>query len=542
MATYTIGVDFGTDSVRALVVDCANGDEIASSVFVYPRWAAGEFCDAASSRFRQHPLDYLEGLEASIRGALEAAPRGTAEAVRGISVDTTGSTPCPADEAGRPLALSKAFEDDPDAMFFLWKDHTSVAEAAEINAHARSWPAGDYTRFSGGVYSSEWYWSKILRATRANSKVANAAKSWVEHCDWMPAVLAGVEARVPRGRCSSGHKALWHASWGGYPPATFFAALDPRLGALRDSLPPETLTADRAVGGLCAEWAKRLGLREGIAIGSGAFDAHMGAVGVGVKPGWLIRIMGTSTCDIMASEPAALGGKAVRGICGQVDGSVLPGLVGLEAGQSAFGDLYAWFRDLLAWAPGDKAKEGKDRREWLLKRLDEAAESSPIDEGNPVFVDWLNGRRTPDADQGLKGALLGLSLGIDAPRLYRAIVEGSAFGSKAIVERFRAEGVHIDGIIGTGGVAKKSAFAMQVLSDVLEMPIRVAGSVQGCARGAAIFASVAAGVHPSVEAARDAMASPVEREYLPNASRAKAYRALYRRYLEAGAFIEGGKR
>jgi len=544
VADYTIGVDYGTDSVRALVVDCADGAEVSSSVFAYPRWAAGKYCDPSANRFRQHPLDYVEGLEAAVKGALAAAPAGTAASVRGLSVDTTGSTPCAVDASGRPLSLDPAFAEDPDAMFILWKDHMAVAEAEEINARCRDWGGEDLTRYEGGVYSSEWYWAKILRAVRANPKVGGAAAAWIEHCDWIPALLAGVDraAAIPRSRCAAGHKALWHRSWGGPPPAEFLAKLDPALVRVGAGMPVETVTADVPVGGLSAEWAARLGLPKGVPVGAGAFDAHMGAVGAGVKPGWLIRIMGTSTCDVMVADSAALGDKQVKGICGQVDGSVLPGFTGLEAGQSAYGDLFAWFRGLLLWSASLSGADPARLKDRILPALEEEARKTPISASNPVFVDWLNGRRTPNADQSLKGAFTGLSLGTDAPRLYRSVVEGASFGAKAIIESFSSQGVAIRGIIGTGGVAKKSSFAMQTMSDVLEMPIRVAASEQCCALGAAIFASAASGVHKSVEAARDAMASPAEREYAPNPANAAAYRELYRRYLAAGAFVEGRSR
>jgi L-ribulokinase len=540
MSDLVIGVDYGTDSVRAVITDCSNGEEIASSVFAYPRWARGEFCDPSANRFRQHPLDYIEGIEASIKGALALAPSGTATRVKGISIDTTGSTPCAVDASGKPLALSPEFSSDPDAMFILWKDHSSVAEAQEINEHSRKWPGGDFTRFEGGIYSSEWFWSKILHTCRVSPKVNAAAYSWIEHCDWISAELAGIGTSdaIPRGRCSAGHKALWHESWGGLPPEDYFKALDSKLLPFRRHMPNQTYTADKRIGGLSDAWAKKLGLTPGIAIGAGAFDAHMGAVGVGVQPGWLVRIMGTSTCDIMVADHAVIGDRQVRGICGQVDGSVIPGFVGLEAGQSAFGDLYAWFRDVLLWPWKEKGAANEEIAKSMIPMLEAAASKTPIAEGNPIFVDWLNGRRTPDADQSLKGALLGLSLGTDAPRLFRAIVEGSAFGSKAIVERFADEGIRIEGILGTGGVARKSSFAMQTLADVLGMPIRIAASDQACALGASIFAAVAAGIYPDVRSAQARMASRAEKTYNPIEANAKAYEKLYARYKAAGAFAQ----
>jgi L-ribulokinase len=549
---YVIGVDYGTDSVRSVIVDAVNGREISSAVFIYPRWKTGTFCDPAKNQFRQHPLDYLEGLEASIKGALENAPKGAAEHVVGISVDTTGSTPVAVDRNGTPLALLPEFKENPNAMFVLWKDHTAVQEAGEINALAKSWGGTDYTKYEGGVYSSEWFWAKLLHILRDDPAVRDAAFSWVEHCDWIPALLTGKTdpLLMMRSRCAAGHKAMWHESFGGLPSEEFLVKLDPLLAGLRSRLYEKTYTSDISVGTITAEWAARLGLHSNVQVGVGAFDAHMGAVGGEIKPYVLTKIMGTSTCDMIVVPTKDLGEHLVRGICGQVDGSIIPGMIGLEAGQSAFGDVYAWFKELLLWPIMNMVTKSrwldepaKERLEAevgdnLIAELSKAAEKIPIDQSGLVALDWLNGRRTPDANQLLKGAIMGITLGSDAPRVFRALVEATAFGAKRIVERFRAEGVKIEGVIALGGVAKKSPFIMQVVADVLNVPIKVPASEQTCALGAAMFAAVVSGVHHSVEDAKKAMGGGMELEYKPNPGSAEQYSILYERYVNLGEFVE----
>jgi len=542
-----IGLDFGTDSVRTVIVDAATGREVATAVRTFARWKDGRYCDAAGNRFRQHPLDHLEGLEATVREALAQAPRGTAKSIVGITADTTGSTPGPVDRAGTPLALLAEFADEPDAMFVLWKDHTAVAEAEEINETARTWGGEDVTKYVGGVYSSEWFWAKMLHILRANPRVRDAAFSWVEHCDWVTAVLTGTTdpLTMKRSRCAAGHKAMWHASFDGLPPADFLTRVDPLLAGMRERLYTETWTCDVAAGTLTPEWAKRLGLREDVTVGVGAFDAHLGAIGGQIEPYVLCKVMGTSTCDMLVAPMEEMGDKLVRGICGQVDGSILPGMLGMEAGQSAFGDVYAWFRDLLAWPLtqlGKTAGIGDDTlaglTEQIVPALSEAAATLPVDVTGVVALDWLNGRRTPFADQTLKGALAGLNLGSDAPRIFRSLVEATAFGAKKIVDRFLAEGVPIESVIALGGVPKKSPFVMQTVADVFDMPIRVARAEQTCALGSAMAAATVAGVHADIPASQTAMGSGFETEYRPDAGRAALYRDLYRRYEQLGRFVE----
>jgi len=381
-----------------------------------------------------------------------------------------------------------------------------------------------------------------LHVLRADEQVREACYTWVEHCDWVPFLLTGgTKAEdIKRGRCSAGHKAIWSGAFGGYPPDDWFSALDPLLKGYAANLPKETYTSDTSAGTLSSEWAQRLGLSSDVIVGVGAFDAHMGAVGGQIEPYHLSKVMGTSTCDMLVAPKADFQDKLVKGICGQVDGSVIPGMIGLEAGQSAFGDTYAWFRKLLEWPL--QFIDDKDLREkvstQIIPELSRQAAALPLDEGAELAVDWLNGRRTPDANQLLKGAVSGLSLGSDAPRVFRALAEATCFGAKAIVDRFESEGVPVKGLIGIGGVAKKSPYIMQMMADVMQMPIRIHQFEHTCALGAAMFAATAAGIYPDVEAAMVAMGGGFDKEYFPNGSKASLYQKRYQRYLELGKYIE----
>jgi len=552
MPKYVIGIDYGTDSVRSLIVDASSGKEIAGEVFYYPRWKGGKYCNPARNQFRQHPLDYVEGLENTVRKALSKCASEVASNVVAISVDTTGSTPVAVDKAGIPLSLTPEFNENPNAMFVLWKDHTATREADDINRLARTWGGTDYTRFEGGIYSSEWFWAKVLHILREDEKVRKAAFSWVEHCDWIPAMLTGNTdpLRLKRSRCAAGHKAMWHPDFGGLPSEEFLVILDPLLKGLRERLFEETFTCDVKVGNLSAEWAQRLGLNESVAVGAGAFDAHLGAVGGEIKPYFMSKVMGTSTCDMLVVPMKEAGDKLIHGICGQVDGSIIPGMLGLEAGQSAFGDIYAWFRELLlrpiTEILGKSASLNQETRENIITEiadgiiplLSRQAEAIPPGESGIVALDWMNGRRTPDADQSLKGAILGLNLGSDAPRIFRALVEATAFGARKITDRFKNEGVRIDGIVALGGVAKKSPFVMQVVADVLNMPIMVARSEQACALGTAMAAATVAGLYSTILDAQKAMGNGFEMEYRPIKANADAYARLYDLYSEAGGYVE----
>jgi L-ribulokinase len=551
---YAVGLDFGTDSVRAVIVDTASGEQVAASVFEFPRWRQGLYCDPVKNQFRQHPLDYIEGLNFVVCEALSRAPRGTGQKVAAIGVDTTGSTPGPLAANGQALALQPEFSEDPDAMFALWKDHTAVAEAEEITRLAKGWVGGDVTRFVGGVYSAEWFWAKILHVLRGSPRVRGHAATWIEHCDWIPALLtgSGTVGGIKRSRCAAGHKAMWHASFGGLPAEAFWTALDPLLTGMRGRLYQDTCTSDQPAGTLSAEWASRLGLSRDVVVGVGAFDAHMGALGGGIEPYILTKVIGTSTCDVLIVPGRDIGDRAVAGICGQVDGSIVPGFIGLEAGQSAFGDVFAWFQQLLLWPWEAEALQGLPPvqasamramraavAENLLASLSARAEALPAEASAALANDWLNGRRTPFADQTLTGAVCGLTLATDAPRFFRALVEATAFGARKINDCFIEQGIPIQGIIALGGIPQKSPYIMQVLADVLFMPIHVARSEQSCALGAAMCAATAAGLYPDLQAAQRAMAQGFARTFQPDPAKRDAYRREYDAYSRLGAFIEG---
>ncbi len=548
---YTIGLDYGSDSCRAVVVEVETGKEIASSVKYYKRWKEGKYCIPLKNQYRQHPLDYVEALEESVSEALAKSPKGIAENVVGISFDTTGSTPVLINKDGLPLALMPEFAENPNAMFILWKDHTAVEEAAHINKIAKEWDI-DYTAYEGGIYSSEWVWAKVAHVLKEDESIRNDAYSWIEHCDWMSALITGKTKpeEVVRSRCSAGHKAMWLKEWGGLPSEEFLYTISPLLKGFRERLFEETYTSDVKVGNLTPEWAKRLGLSSDVAVGVGAFDCHMGAVGAEIGPKAFVRVIGTSTCDIMVVPYNELKDKLVPGICGQVDGSVIPGMVGLEAGQSGFGDIYAWFKSVLAWPVENIISEsllidGETKEKLIDETLDriipvisKEAMKIPVDESSVLAIDWMNGRRTPDANQLVKGTITGLNLGSSAPLIFKALVEATAFGSKAIVDRFLENGIEIDSVIGIGGISLKSPFVMQTLADVLGMPIKVAKVEQACAFGAAMFAAVVAGIYPNIEAAQKAMGQGFACEYAPNDENHRIYMSIYEKYKKLGKFTE----
>ncbi|MBP6431491.1 MAG: ribulokinase [Ferruginibacter sp.] len=542
MEKYVIGIDFGSDSVRSVLVSSINGKEVASSVFYYPRWKDGKYCDAPKNQFRQHPLDYLEGLEYTIKNCITTAGQDIAANVKGISIDTTGSTPIAVNAQGKPLAMLPQFEHNPNAMFILWKDHTAIKEAEEINIHATKFTP-NYLKYVGGIYSSEWFWAKLLHIIREDEQVKNNLVSFVEHCDWIPFVLTGGNdvTQLKRGVCSAGHKALWAEEFGGLPPNDFFKQLDPLLDGITDNLFTKTYTADASAGTISNEWAKKLGLPNDVVIGVGAFDCHMGAVGGQIEPYYLSKVMGTATCDIVVAPIDEVKDTLVKGICGQVDGSVIPGMIGLEAGQSAFGDTYAWFKNLIAW-PITQFIEDENEREKISQKIISAlateAAKIELDDNDELAVDWMNGRRTPDANQALKGAICNINLGSNAPRIFKSLVEATCFGSKAIIERFIAEGITIKGIIALGGVAKKSNYVMQTMSTILNMPIKVHSSEQTCANGAAMFAATAAGIYTKVEDAMSAMGQGFEKQYEPEKEKIAYYEKRYQLYKNLGKKIE----
>ncbi|MFV8365734.1 ribulokinase [Flavobacterium sp. XS1P27] len=551
MKNYVIGLDYGTDSVRAMLIDTENGHELASNVCQYKRWATKEYCNASTNQFRQHPLDHIEGLEATIKYVVQNSNIDPS-LIRSICIDTTGSSPVPVTKDGIPLALTEGFEHNPNAMMVLWKDHTAINEANEINELAENWGGENFTKYVGGIYSSEWFWAKILHIARVDAAVKDAAYTWMEHCDLMTYLLIDNKdlKTFKRSRCAAGHKAMWHEDWNGLPPEEFLGQLHPYLAALRGRLYDETYTSDLVAGNLSQEWATRLGLTTDTLIAVGTFDAHSGAVGAKIEENTLVRVMGTSTCDIIIDSKESIGTKTVRGICGQVDGSVIPGFIGLEAGQSAFGDLLAWYKELLLWptehllatstllTDAQKQQLKAEMSDNLIVELTAEAEKIPLSESVPIALDWINGRRTPDANQEIKSAISNLSLGTKAPHLFKSLVNAICFGSKKIVDRFEEEGVKINSVIGIGGVARKSPYIMQTLANVLNKPIKIAASDQTPALGAAIYAAVAAGIYPNVIEASQKMGSGFDGEYFPQLDKVAAYNKLLLAYDQLSSFAD----
>jgi len=529
MAKYAIGLDYGTNSCRSLIVNLETGEEVASHVYNYPSGQMGVIVDPRDPNVaRQSPEDYRNGLiEIVVKGlekAKAAAPAFSPDAVVGIGVDTTGSTPMPVDRSGMPLALLPEFSGNLNAQAWLWKDHSSHAEAAEITALASSLRP-EYLAKCGGTYSSEWFWSKVLHCKRADPRVFEAAFSFVELCDWIPALLTGIEdpLGLKRGVCAAGHKAMYAKAWGGLPDKAFLGALDPALALLRDRLYETAHTADVKAGGLCSAWAKTLGLRTGTAVAVGAFDAHMGAVGAGCSAGKLAKILGTSTCDLMVAKND-LPLNDIPGVCGIVDGSVIGGYYGIEAGQSAVGDIFLWFVNNLV--PDTYGATGDAK----FAALNAAAATLRPGESGLLALDWNNGNRCVLTDVRLSGLILGQTLHTTAPEIYRALIEATAFGAKMIVDRVREFGVPIEQVIACGGLAVKNPLLMQIYADILDLPMTVSASDQTCALGAALFGAVASGAFANVELAQKKLCRLRDHVYHPIPANTAVYAELFALY------------
>jgi L-ribulokinase len=521
--SFTLGIDYGTNSVRALVVRTRDGKEYGSAVVNYPSGHQGILLDPRDHNLaRQHPGDYLFGLEKSVKAALAQARKQKgfdATRVVGLGVDTTGSSPIPVDANNVPLALSKKWAKNLAAQCWLWKDHTGHREAAEITALAAK-IRPQYIAKCGNTYSSEWFWSKIFHCRRIAPAVFDAAYSWVELADWVPSVLAGVTdpRAIQRGVCMAGHKALYAADWGGLPDKEFLAQLDPALADLRDRLYAEAHDATAAAGKLCPQWAAKLGLPAGIPVAIGEMDVHYGAIGSGVAEGTIVKVIGTSTCDcgVVSADKNV---PDIPGICGIVKGAILPGFYGLEAGQSAVGDIFKWFVEVVC--------QGNDKTH---ANFTAAATKLKPGQSGLLALDWNNGNRTILVDQRLTGLLLGQTLHSSPAEIYRALIEATAFGARAIIERFKEYGVPIERIVCAGGIAEKNPLLMQIYADVTGCTMRVAGSSQACALGSAVSAAVLAGAHPDFPTAQAKMTSLKKVAYKPRASAQKTYNELYALY------------
>ena len=524
-SSYTIGVDYGTNSVRAIVVRTSDGAELSTHVFDYPSGHQGVITSTSDHNVaRQHPGDYLTGVETAVTRAVAAASSEdsefSADKVIGLGVDSTGSSPIPVDENNHPLALTGTFAGNPNAECWLWKDHTSVAEADKITALAAE-HRPQYLAKCGGIYSSEWFWAKIWHCLSVDPGVFDAAYSWVELCDFIPAVLSGITdpKAVKRGICAAGHKALYAAEWDGLPDEEFLSLLDPKLADLRDRLYEKAHDASEEAGKLCPAWAEKLGLPEGIPIAIGEFDVHYGAIGCGVDEGTLVKVIGTSTCDccvVKADKEVA----DIPGICGIVKGAILPGYYGIEAGQSAVGDIFKWWVEIVC--EGDDSLHGK--------LTEEMASFKPGSTGL-LALDWNNGNRTILVDQRLTGLTLGTTLQTSRAEIYRALVEATAFGARAIIERIKEYGVPIERIVCSGGIAEKNPVLMQIYADVTGCEMLVSRSSQACALGSAVSAAVLAGAHPDFATAQAAMTGTKEGvSFLPISENQATYEKLFGLY------------
>lgn len=535
-----VGMDFGTSSVRVVVLDAATGHLVGSGESVFPRYESGQFCDPSVNQYRQHPEDHLGALTGATRAALASLSPGDRQQIRAIGVDTTGSSPVPVDEEGTPLSFHSEFVQDPGAMFHLWKDTTAVEAAGEIAESARDWHGQNFVAFSASHYSPEWFWAKALHTSRKSPRISEASHTWVEHCDWITGVLTNRSApgQLSRSRCAAAHKAMWNSAFGGYPPRALFAEISPALAAIHDALPPMTRPAWEQAGALCSQWAERLGVPSGIPVAMGTFDAHAAAVGAGVRPGVPAKTIGTSSSDMIVADLHGLGTRPLSGIEGQAEDSILPGMAGIEAGQAAFGDMLNWFGEFLLY-PIRMAEEVGivtcDGREQfasnLMNVLFEKATALPAGPMLVTAVDWFNGRRAPAGDHRVRGALAGLGLASDPPTVFVSLVEAAVFGTRRIHEGLGAQGIRIESLLTMGGVARKAPFVNQLLADALSVSVGLCESDQTSARGAAIYASVAGGLFQSVAEAQHTLAAGVVRSFQPEPNRARELNGRYERYL-----------
>lgn len=546
---YVMGVDFGTDSARAVVADPQNGSILSSAACEYPRWKDRKYCDGTTGMFRQHPKDYVEAMENCVTSAIQKAGKDADKKITAIGFDTTGSTPCPIDRKGVPLALLPGYEEDPNLMFYLWKDHTAQKEAEELNHVLENYHGTDYTKYQG-TYSAEWYWSKILHGVRSNPEIRQNAYMWVEHADWMPSLLSGRTKpdSLYHCCCAAGHKALWHSEFGGLPAEEAFDSIDVYLGDIRRRYGRDPEYSTACVGTITNAWAKRLGLNPETIIAGSSLDAHAGAVGSGIRKNTLVKVIGTSAVDMLIQDAEITRGKNLKKICGQAENSILPGAVGIEASQAAFGDVYSWYRNILMQPlqaflaeTGRKQKESnqflEEFKTFLLPYLDNCLEKHSS-ESNVTAVDWFNGRRYPDLNESVSAGLYGVTLGTTAEQIYKALVLATVFGAKRVFESFIAHGLQIDEIVAAGGVSRKSSFVMQMLADAFGRPIKVTSETQTCALGAAMYAMVAAGICKDLSSAQRSMLKKFDRIYSPTREREEELQLAYKKYLLLGEKFE----
>lgn len=551
MAKWVIGVDFGTASVRGLLIDAQNGRELFSSEAIYVRWSKGLYCEPSKNKYRQHPLDYIESLIAVINAISAFCGKDKLGNIKAISFDTTGSTPAPVGRDGQPLALRPEFANNPNAMFYLWKDHSAIEEAENINKNNAENEVNLLSNV-GGVYSAEWYWAKLIHAFRGDEEVYRATDNWVEHCDWIPFLLTGGQqhTKIKRGSCAAGHKALWSNHYSFVRILSFMQKVEPKLKKFEKPFFTEVLPATFPAGKITEEWAVKLGLSSETLIGIGTIDAHAGAVGGGIERGKLLKVMGTSTCDMMIAPKKELQYQYINGISGQAEDSIIPGMIGLEAGQSAFGDSFDWFTKLII-SPAlsvidncsfleadDRLRVKMEIEKNIFRQLEKGTSDIDFNLDSPQALEWLNGRRTPDNNPNLKASFFNIDLSTKTSQLYLALIEGNCFGARRIVETFKNQGQNIQGIIALGGIAQKSPFIMQFMADCLQLPIEVHASLNTCALGSAMYASVVAGIHETLDKSQKAMGAGIITTYFPDKTRGRLLQKRYEIYLERGKIEE----
>jgi L-ribulokinase len=540
--SLVIGVDFGTDSARAAIVNARTGNIEGEGRSEFARWKDKKYCIPEKGQFRQHPLDYIESLSKAVSNALANAGAGSNRYIKSICIDSTGSTPAPMDDKGHILALLPEFRDNPNAMFSLWKDHSATKEAREFNNAAIKRETDDFLKYQG-YYSSEWFWAKILRAVEVDQGIRRAAYTWIEECEWLPAILCGEidPDNLYRSACAAGHKALWHSSFGGLPSRDFLASLDPYLGIIYDHYNTIPQTPDKAIGRVCSEWAEKWDISTDVIVAGSQFDAHAGAVGAGIRPGVLVKVIGTSSVDMLVEKAENIKDMDFKEYFGQAENSILPGYVGIEAGQAAFGDIFAWYKDnILLWPSRvlGAPREAKSIAEKLLPKLEEHCLRETGKIPKLVSLDWFNGRRYPRTNDRLKSAIIGLDLSTDAVEVYRSLVVGTIFGSKRIVNTFQESGIRLESLIAVGGVAQKSPFIMQTMADVLDKTIQVSNAEKACAKGSAMYAAVAAGLFQEIGQAQEKLGYGIQKEYRPRKDMVISYGALYKDYLSLGDYVE----
>ena len=525
MRRCTIGVDFGTLSARALVVEADTGLELGSSVMDYPHGVMSEALPNGAPLppdwALAHPGDYLACLGKVIPEALARSGVAPGE-VAGLGIDVTACTVMPVDRNNAPLCLKPEFSGNPHAWMMLWKHHAAQPYANRMTDIARQRGEVFLERYGGRV-SSEWLFPRLWQVLEEAPEVYAAADRFIDAADWLVQRLTGSDARA---QGIAGYKYFWNKAEG-YPSEDFFAALNPNLRRVAaDKLRGELLPIGGRAGGLTAEGAALTGLLPGTAVAAGNIDAHVSMPSVGrTGPGDYLMIIGTSTCHMFLNDVE----QPIPGICGVVEDGIIPGFFGYEAGQSCVGDSLAWFAERCC--PGqareDARPAGMDIHGWLTSL---ARRSHPGQSGL-LALDWWNGNRSVLVDADLSGLILGLNLSTRPEEIYRALIESTAYGARAIVDNFERHGAPVKRMFACGGIARKNPFLMQVYADVLNRELRVASSDQSGALGSAVFAAVAAGLYPTVGDAAEAMGRTDARAYVPNPEHAAIYSQLYREYL-----------